>query len=319
LAAKSPGIQAPRRGPERPAAPAFRLARAEERRLIRAARAGDRRALDRLVSLLSGPVYRYGRSFCGDHHDAEDVSQAVLMALVRTLADFRGEASLATWTYTVARRACMRMRRTSRHAPRVESLEAAGETGRRPHDPRADPSRDAERADLRAALARALRALPRGQREVVVLRDVEGFPAREVAALVGIDEGAVKARLHRGRAALREALAAYAEPGGRGPRARKLTAARATGDDAIARVATRVSGATARCGDSARLLRGYLEGELDARSCERLRAHLDACPDCGPDCARLRVVLDACRAFGRSGPPPELRRRLRAALRALPA
>ena len=92
-------------------AAAFRLTRAEERRLLAAARAGDRRALSRLLELLSGPIYRFGRGFCGDPHDAEDVAQVTLAALARTLHDFRGDSSLTTWAYTVARNACTRHRR----------------------------------------------------------------------------------------------------------------------------------------------------------------------------------------------------------------
>ena len=56
-------------------APVFRLTRAEERALVGAAQRGDSRALRKLVEFLSGPVYRFGRSFCGNVEDAEDVAK----------------------------------------------------------------------------------------------------------------------------------------------------------------------------------------------------------------------------------------------------
>lgn len=287
-------------------APVFRLDRDEERRLIRAARAGDRRALGRLVTLLSGPVYRYGRSFCGDAQDAEDVSQAVFMALSRTLEQFRGDASLATWTYTVAKRACMRMRRTSRNVAGFESLEARMEA--KGAEPRAgdgtDPARAAERAELRSALTRAIRALPRGQAEVVLLRDVEGLPARRVAKILGLSERAVKARLHRARVALRDALAPHVER----PRAAKRKAK----DDCAC---DEPAGTRRRCPDTTRLVSRYLEGDLDGAACDRLRAHVESCMDCGEACERLRAVLGSCRDFGRARLPDEVTERVRAALR----
>ena len=261
-------------------APAFRLTRAEERRLLAAARGGERKALDRLLQLLSGPVYRFGRGFCGDPHDAEDVAQVTLAAIARALHDFRGDSSLTTWAYTVARNACTRQRRRGAHAPaRLESLDAG--TSTRPGalqvaDPRADPHRALERTELRDALQHAIAALPTLQREVLVLRDVEGLTAKQVGAALRISERAVKARLHRARVALRERLAPYA------PRAE----------------------AAPGCPDTARLVSRYLEGELDAEACAKLEHHVKSCPDCGATCAALRGALVTCRSW-RSEKLPE--------------
>ena len=98
-----------RHGAGRPA----RLGAAEERRLLAAARSGDSRALNELAGALAGPAYRFGRAFCRNPHDAEDVMQDVLSSLVRGLEAFRGGSSLTTWAYVVARNACSHMRRRS--------------------------------------------------------------------------------------------------------------------------------------------------------------------------------------------------------------
>src|SRR5512140_652086 len=79
------------------------LSAAEERRLLAAARGGDARALTALVEALAGPAYRFGRAFCRNPHDAEDVMQDVLASLVRAFDTFRGTSSLTTWAYVVAR------------------------------------------------------------------------------------------------------------------------------------------------------------------------------------------------------------------------
>jgi RNA polymerase sigma-70 factor, ECF subfamily len=269
----------------------FRLTRAEERRLLSAARGGERKALDRLLQLLSGPIYRFGRGFCGDPHDAEDVAQVTLTALARSLHDFRGESSLTTWAYRVARNACTRQRRRPAQAPaRLESLDAG--TRSRPGalqvvDSREDPHQALERTELRDALQRAIAALPSSQREVLVLRDVEGLPAKEVGEALQLSERAVKSRLHRARVALRERLAPYAPRAHGGP----------------------------RCPDTARLVSRYLEGELDAGVCAKLEDHVRSCPDCGATCATLRSVLVSCRSWRGETLPEQIRASLRKAIR----
>ena len=259
---------------------AFRLTRIEERGLVAAARAGDRRALDRLLRLLAGPIYRFGRGFCGDPHDAEDVAQVVLAALARTLNEFRGEASLTTWAYTVARHTCARQRRRGVHAPaRLVSLESdrAG-AAIAVADPAGDPHHALERSELRGAIERAIHALPAAQREVLVLRDVEGLSAREVGKVLRLSERAVKSRLHRARLAVRSALEPHHD--GR-PLARRSKG----------------------CPDTARMVSRFLEGELDAEHCARLEAHVRGCPDCRRACDTLRLALTACRARRRESAP----------------
>jgi RNA polymerase sigma-70 factor (ECF subfamily) len=269
----------------------FRLTRAEERRLLAAARGGDRRALDRLLRLLSGPVYRFGRGFCGDPHDAEDVTQVTLAALARALHGFRGESSLTTWAYTVARNACTRQRRRGAQAPaRLESLDAgppARPGALQVADPHGDPHRALERAELRDALQHAIATLPPSQREVIVLRDVEGLPAKQVGEVLRLSERAVKSRLHRARVALRELLAPYAP---RGP-------------------------AVSRCPDTARLVSRYLEGELDAEACAKLELHVMGCPDCGAACTTLKSALITCRSWRGEELPEAIRNSLQQAIR----
>jgi RNA polymerase sigma-70 factor (ECF subfamily) len=268
-------------------------ARLAERRLLAAARAGDRRALDQLVERVAPPVHRFGRMFCRDRDDAEDVLQETLASIVRHFRSFRGDASLSSWAFVVARRACARLRRR-RDRERV-ALEAAGRDAT-VADPAAGPERAFERGALGSRLAAAIRTLPRPWREAVVLRDIEGRSAAEAAHALGIGERALKSRLHRARVALREALERHAV----GPGA---ASARPPVTDG------------AGCPDLPLVLSRYLEGELSARTCAELEAHVSGCASCGPTCDELLASLSRCRAAGEAKPPLRVRQAVRAALR----
>ena len=259
------------------------MTRAEERALVAAARRGDAAARARLVESLAGTVFRYGRSFCRDADDAEDVLQDVLLKLLEALPDFRGESALSTWAFTVARRTCaLRRRRDARYA----SIEGrAGRAARVLPDPQASPALDAERKEIGAAIERSLARLPASLREVVLLRDVEGRSAAEVARALHLGERAVKSRLHRARRALRAELA----PLGRTP-------------------------GSEECPDVEQFASRALEGELDAATCRRLSAHVERCTACGRVCDALRRALGRCRDWGTAKPPRAVTRAARAAL-----
>lgn len=265
--------------------------RARERRLLASARAGDPRATRELLDDVSPVVYRFGRSFCRDPHDAEDVMQDVFAALTRSLDSFRGDASLTSWAYVVAQRACARRRRRPKSAVSMTSLDRAREDGGAGEipDERTDPARIAETQELRAVLEDAIRELPGPQRDVLMLRDVEGVPAGEVARMLGIGERAVKSRLHRARLAIRARVAAYRHG---------LLAPRPRG-----------------CPDTPALLSRFLEGEIGAAECARIERHVSDCGWCRGACTALSDTLRACRRLGTAPVPRAMQVRLRRAVR----
>jgi RNA polymerase sigma-70 factor (ECF subfamily) len=107
----------------------------------------------------------------------------------------------------------------------------------------------------------------------------------------------VKSRLHRARLALRSALAPHVETPGH----------------SAAPVRTAVP--AARCSDTPLLVSRFLEGELTAARCAQLSAHVEDCADCTAACGSLRAAIGACRAWGRGPVPPEVRDRVRDAIR----
>ncbi|HVP67419.1 MAG TPA: sigma-70 family RNA polymerase sigma factor [Anaeromyxobacteraceae bacterium] len=259
--------------------------------LLLAAQGGDRRALERLLTRHQSQVFRFGKKMCRSEEDAQDVLQETLLAAARTLPDFRGASSISTWLYTIARSFCIKKRRTSKFAPaEVESLDQHAETAASLPDPGRTPEDHAASRQLRAALDEAIGALDPIYREVLVLRDVEGLPANEVAEVLGLSVEAVKSRLHRARVAVRERLA---------PILAKESAGAPAGPG---------------CRDVVDLLSRRLEGEIDGTACAELEEHLKGCAHCAGRCDSLRATLALCRRAGEARVPPSVERSVRQAL-----
>lgn len=277
-----------RRAPKALGKAALPTTRAAENALLARARKGDRVALEKLLTAASAPAWRWSRGFCRNDEDARDLVQDVLHTLLRSFTTFRGDATLSTWTYVVARRACMRRQQRAR---RSESLDTPAMTRVRERaDQAPGPSARVERRELSARLEDAIAALPMPQRQVLVMRDVEGLSAAEVAGVLGIGERAVKSRLHRARLNVRAALAPYVK-GGDAPEP------------------------SASCPETARLLSRYLEGELSAETCKRMEQHVRGCEACNGACMSLRSVLSACRTHGSGPVPRDVQRAVREAVR----
>jgi RNA polymerase sigma-70 factor, ECF subfamily len=259
--------------------------------LIAAARTGDRRALEKLIERHQSAVYRFGMKMCGEAEDAKDVLQETLFAAVRTLPEFRGASSVSTWLYTIARSFCLKKRRTSKFAPeRIESLEAHAETSAEVPDSRRSPEEEAVARQTKAVLDAAIAELDPMYREVLVLRDVEGLAAAEVADVLGTTVEAVKSRLHRARVAVRERVAPVLLPA---PAAQP----------------------GAGCRDVVTMFSRRLEGEIDGSACAELEKHLESCASCRGRCDSLRSTLTLCRSAGSAQVPPEVARSVREALR----
>ncbi len=147
---------------------------------------------------------------CRDPEDAKDVLQDTLLAMARGVRDFRGASSLSTWLYTIARSFCIKKRRRSKFAPEEErslDTDLAAEA-RHWSPPRATaPDEALAGRQVERALEQAIAALEPMYREVLLLRDVEGLTAPEVAEVVGASVQAVKSRLHRARLSVRERVA----------------------------------------------------------------------------------------------------------------
>src|SRR6185503_7450233 len=154
-----------------------------DQHLLERARSGDGEALERLLERHQAQVYRFGMKMCRDPEDAKDVLQDTLLAVARGVRDFRGASSLSTWLYSIARSFCIKKRRRSQFAPEEErSLDTDLTTeANRLAAPGRSPDETLAGKQVEQALEKAISALEPMYREVLLLRDVEGLTAPEVA------------------------------------------------------------------------------------------------------------------------------------------
>jgi RNA polymerase sigma-70 factor, ECF subfamily len=252
----------------------------EREALLDAARQGDGDALEALLKDVQPRIYRFSLKMCGRTEDAQDVLQDTLFAAARTVRGFRGASSVSTWLYTIARSFCIKKRRRSVFTPTVVSLDADdAAAARTTAAPGPDPERTLADRELASALEAAIAALEPASREVLVLRDMEGLAADEVAGITGLSVSAVKSRLHRARLAVREQLTPMTAP------FPPSVPARGHG-----------------CPDVLNLLSRHLEGEIAPETCAEMERHVAACPRCHAACASLRETLKLCR----TSPPPDV-------------
>jgi RNA polymerase sigma-70 factor (ECF subfamily) len=162
-------------------------------------------------------VYNLARRMLNSDADAEDVTQDVLLQVVRKLPSFRGESAFPTWLHKVTVNAALghRRQRAARDEHRargpldlvLEEQPLAGPVRRWSVGPE-EAALDREAQQL---IERAIAELPVEYRDVFVLSDVEGLPNAEIGELLGLSLPAVKSRLHRARQKLRDALAPHFE------------------------------------------------------------------------------------------------------------
>jgi RNA polymerase sigma-70 factor (ECF subfamily) len=168
--------------------------------LVKQARQGDRRAVAALYAAYRAYVYRYIAYRVGDPALAEDLAADVFVSMVRNIGKYesRGRPFLA-WLYAIAGNACKMYYRRQKLAEFEPLPEEMIDGEARPEDA----------AQLRLNHARLLAVMPRlteSQRQVILLKFVEGFSTAEAAAILERSEGAIRVLQHRALAALRKAL-----------------------------------------------------------------------------------------------------------------
>jgi RNA polymerase sigma-70 factor (ECF subfamily) len=167
-------------------------------------------------------IFHLARRMLGNDADAEDVTQEVLLQVIRKLHTFRGDAALSTWLHRVTVNAALAHREkraniTQREGASTEeaTLHTATEDTRsvRLKAPPAHvtPDEVVLADEQRQLIESAMNKLPESYRDVYVLADVEGLPNQEIAELLGLSLAAVKSRLHRARLQMRELLAPHFE------------------------------------------------------------------------------------------------------------
>ncbi len=183
--------------------------------LLARLRAGDEWAFVTLVARYNGSLLRLARSYVPSEAVAEEAVQDTWMGVVRGVERFEGRSSFKTWLFRIltnrARSAGIREHRNiplDVDEPAVDPsrFNAGGMWGQPLDAWETDADNRLVAATWSKSLRDALDDLPQRQREIVILRDVEGLPSEDVCDVLGISEGNQRVLLHRGRSRLRSIL-----------------------------------------------------------------------------------------------------------------
>ena len=202
----------------------------EDHELVQRLRDGDEAAFAELIDRYGVTMVRVAQMYVRDRATAEEVVQETWLAVLNGIDRFEERSSLKTWLFRIlTNRAKTRGEREGRMVP-FSSLEGAGEEDEPSVDPdrflgpdspdagawaappRAWPQEEVLGRETLGVVEMAIEQLPEAQREVIRLRDVEGWTPMEVAEALEITDGNQRVLLHRARSKVRAALEAYLDP-----------------------------------------------------------------------------------------------------------
>jgi RNA polymerase sigma-70 factor (ECF subfamily) len=206
------------------------MTESHEHELVQRLRDGDESAFAELIDTYGATMLRVAQMFVRDRASAEEVVQETWLAVLNGIDRFEGRSSLKTWLFRIlTNRAKTRGQRDGRMVP-FSSLAGAGEADEpavdpdrflgpdSPHPgawaapPRAWPEDKLLERETLGVIQREIEKLPEAQREVIRLRDVEGWSPMEVADALEITDGNQRVLLHRARSKVRAALEMYLDP-----------------------------------------------------------------------------------------------------------
>lgn len=184
-----------------------KMTRAEERRLIQRAIAGDKAAAEQCIRTHQVSLYAYMLRMCGKPDVAEDIVQDAFVRALTNLHRFDFRFRFSTWLFTIAKR--LYVNACQKHKPSYDS-DALGlhqGSGESPDSPTIDSEVS---ANAKSAVKAALASLSIEQREIVVLFHQLDWPISLIAEYMDMPEGTVKSHLHRGRRKMRRLLSEHA-------------------------------------------------------------------------------------------------------------
>jgi len=169
--------------------------------LVKRARGGEQEAFAELVRRYSERAFRAAYRVVRDPNEAEEILQEGLIKAYKALDGFESRSSFYTWLYRIVVNLALDRRRREARAPSVEWDDSVAPR----RDPRAvapeshDPELASRRREVREWVAQGVQELPDGQREVLLLREVDGLSYEEIAQQMQISKGTVMSRLHYAR------------------------------------------------------------------------------------------------------------------------
>lgn len=184
--------------------------------LLTAVMTGDGTAYRGLVEKYQGRVYSMVYGMVRNREDARDITQEAFVKAYRSLSTFRLESSFYTWLYRIAMNLSIdfvrkrRRRETGGFDDGIATRDGDGAIAEIHHED--GPSRQLERKELFGRIMDAMEKLPEDQRQVILLRELEGLQYKEIADVMGVPEGTVMSRLFYARKKLQKLLAGDGTP-----------------------------------------------------------------------------------------------------------
>ena len=164
-------------------------------------REGEPLAIERLVQIHQQDVYRLALSILDDPDEADDATQEVFLAALRSLDSFRGDSSIKTWLFSITINLCRSRLQRGKSRARLRQILQSLFRSNPTH-----PESEAVQHEADSELWRAVHALNEKHRIPVILRYYHGLPVAEIAEILGIPVGTVHSRLNHARERLRARL-----------------------------------------------------------------------------------------------------------------
>lgn len=168
-----------------------------DRALTKLAVSGDAKALEQLILLYYPDVSNFARKVCRNPQDAEDATQHTISALAQNVSQFRQEAKLTTWLFTVVKNECLRLK--NKFMKLKGSIEEA-------HRESSDTGTEAIKEFLLTLMSQLISEMPAEDRELIVLHEIDGQPLKVIADQMKVPLNTVKTRIRRARLSLKEKM-----------------------------------------------------------------------------------------------------------------
>jgi RNA polymerase sigma-70 factor, ECF subfamily len=178
-----------------------------ESELLERAQSGDRKALTQLVKNYEQTIYNFAFKICRDREKAENIMQETFFSMVKNIRQFDKKSKLSTWLYRIVANHCLMLARKEKNRQFVSiDNDDSLYDDRYTADYSRLPTKYTENNELKKILDDSISKLSPEYRMIFLLRDVEGLSTEETAAAAELSVPAVKSRLHRARAFLRNEI-----------------------------------------------------------------------------------------------------------------
>ena len=193
--------------PPDPAVPTAELRELPDRELVVRCQRNENRAFDELVARHQDRIYTAISRFCGNAEDACDITQRAFINAFRKIGEFKGDAAFSTWIYRIAFNQAVSFRRENRRTA-VSIYSKDDEILAEPAEER-NPTEQMESQETQRKVQQALDLLEDADRQIILLKDLQGASYDEIAEVLQIPKGTVRSRLHRARLELKTKLKSF--------------------------------------------------------------------------------------------------------------